>query len=164
MLGRPVNMLIPKVVGVRLTGAQPEGSTATDLMLTIAERLRHHGVAGAFVEFYGPGVAEVPLANRATIGDMSLEYGATCAIFPIDAGAHGLGASPETAGQSLASGARPTCAGVQHDRCGHSVRGGVDASGHLVHASNVRRQRTDPPGRHLLACGVPGRGVDRLHA
>jgi aconitate hydratase len=85
MLGRPVSMLIPKVVGVRLTGALPEGSTATDLVLTIAERLRSHGVVGTFVEFYGPGVAEVPLANRATIGNMSPEYGATCAIFPIDA-------------------------------------------------------------------------------
>ncbi|MDK1347726.1 aconitate hydratase [Streptomyces sp. 378] len=85
MLGRPVSMLIPKVVGVRLTGVLPEGSTATDLVLTIAERLRQHGVVGTFVEFYGPGVAEVPLANRATIGNMSPEYGATCAIFPIDA-------------------------------------------------------------------------------
>ena len=85
MLGRPVSMLIPKVIGVRLTGALPEGSTATDLVLTIAERLRRHGVVGSFVEFYGPGVAEVPLANRATIGNMSPEYGATCAIFPIDA-------------------------------------------------------------------------------
>ncbi|MDQ0957934.1 aconitate hydratase [Streptomyces sp. B4I13] len=85
MLGRPVSMLIPKVIGVRLTGALPEGSTATDLVLTIAERLRQHGVVGSFVEFYGPGVAEVPLATRATIGNMSPEYGATCAIFPIDA-------------------------------------------------------------------------------
>ncbi|WP_107055901.1 aconitate hydratase [Streptomyces griseus] len=85
MLGRPVSMLIPKVIGVRLTGGLPEGSTATDLVLTIAERLRQHGVVGSFVEFYGPGVAEVPLANRATIGNMSPEYGATCAIFPIDA-------------------------------------------------------------------------------
>ncbi|MEH0421155.1 aconitate hydratase [Streptomyces sp. B21-083] len=84
MLGRPVSMLIPKVVGVRLTGALPEGSTATDLVLTIAERLRTYGVVGTFVEFYGPGVANVPLANRATIGNMSPEYGATCAIFPID--------------------------------------------------------------------------------
>ncbi|WP_371589142.1 aconitate hydratase [Streptomyces virginiae] len=85
MLGRPVSMLIPEVVGVRLTGALPEGTTATDLVLTITERLRQHGVVGTFVEFYGPGVAEVPLANRATIGNMSPEYGATCAIFPIDA-------------------------------------------------------------------------------
>ncbi|MGW3046404.1 aconitase family protein, partial [Kitasatospora sp. NPDC001159] len=85
MLGRPVSMLIPRVIGVKLTGGLPDGSTATDLVLTIAERLREHGVVGSFVEFYGPGVASVPLANRATIGNMSPEYGATCAIFPIDA-------------------------------------------------------------------------------
>ncbi|MDX3354748.1 aconitate hydratase [Streptomyces sp. ME01-24h] len=85
MLGLPVSMLIPRVIGVRLTGALPEGSTATDLVLTITEKLREHGVVGTFVEFYGPGVANVPLANRATIGNMSPEYGATCAIFPIDA-------------------------------------------------------------------------------
>ncbi|WP_030276493.1 aconitate hydratase [Streptomyces sp. NRRL B-24484] len=84
MLGLPLSMLIPRVVGVKLTGALPEGSTATDLVLTIAERLRAHGVVGSFVEFYGPGVANVPLANRATIGNMSPEYGATCAIFPVD--------------------------------------------------------------------------------
>ncbi|MEU6331803.1 aconitate hydratase [Streptomyces sp. NPDC047049] len=84
MLGLPVSMLIPRVIGVKLTGALPEGSTATDLVLTIAEKLRAHGVVGTFVEFYGPGVANVPLANRATIGNMSPEYGATCAIFPID--------------------------------------------------------------------------------
>ena len=85
MLGRPVSMLVPRVVGVRLTGALSAGTTATDLVLTIAERLRAHGVVGSFVEFYGPGVAGVPVANRATIGNMSPEYGATCAIFPIDA-------------------------------------------------------------------------------
>ncbi len=85
MLGLPMSMLIPRVIGVKLAGALPEGSTATDLVLTIAEILRTHGVVGAFVEFYGPGVANVPLANRATIGNMSPEYGATCAIFPIDA-------------------------------------------------------------------------------
>ena len=84
MLGQPVSMLIPRVVGFRLTGALPEGSTATDLVLTITEILRRHGVVGKFVEFYGPGVANVPLANRATIGNMSPEYGSTCAIFPID--------------------------------------------------------------------------------
>ncbi|WP_327425754.1 aconitate hydratase (plasmid) [Streptomyces sp. NBC_01527] len=85
MLGLPLSMLIPQVIGVKLTGVLPEGSTATDLVLTIAEKLRAHGVVGTFVEFYGPGVANVPLANRATIGNMSPEYGATCAIFPIDA-------------------------------------------------------------------------------
>jgi len=85
MLGQPVSMLIPRVVGVKLAGELPEGSTATDLVLTITEMLRRHGVVGKFVEFYGPGVGNVPLANRATIGNMSPEYGSTCAIFPIDA-------------------------------------------------------------------------------
>ncbi len=84
MLGQPLSMLIPQVIGVRLAGALPEGSTATDLVLTIAELLRSVGVVGAFVEFFGPGVASVPVANRATIGNMSPEYGCTCAIFPID--------------------------------------------------------------------------------
>ena len=84
MLGQPVSMLIPRVVGFQLTGSLPEGSTATDLVLTVTEMLRKHGVVGKFVEFYGEGVATVPLANRATIGNMSPEYGSTCAIFPID--------------------------------------------------------------------------------
>ncbi|HEY4700251.1 MAG TPA: aconitase family protein, partial [Streptosporangiaceae bacterium] len=84
MLGQPISMLIPKVVGFRLTGELPAGATATDLVLTITELLRKHGVVGKFVEFYGEGVAAVPVANRATIGNMSPEYGSTCAIFPID--------------------------------------------------------------------------------
>ncbi|MBB5790911.1 aconitate hydratase [Jiangella mangrovi] len=84
MLGQPVSMLIPRVVGFKLSGSLPEGATATDLVLTITEQLRKHGVVGKFVEFYGPGVAEVPLANRATIGNMSPEYGSTIAVFPID--------------------------------------------------------------------------------
>jgi aconitate hydratase len=85
MLGQPISMLIPKVVGFRLTGELPDGATATDLVLTITEMLRRHGVVGKFVEFYGEGVAAVPVANRATIGNMSPEFGSTCAIFPIDA-------------------------------------------------------------------------------
>jgi aconitate hydratase len=84
MLGQPVSMLIPRVVGFKLSGEMPAGTTATDLVLTITEMLRKHGVVGKFVEFYGPGVAAVPLANRATIGNMSPEYGSTVAIFPID--------------------------------------------------------------------------------
>ncbi|WP_117214618.1 aconitate hydratase AcnA [Allorhizocola rhizosphaerae] len=84
MLGQPVSMLIPKVVGFRLHGEMPSGTTATDLVLTITEMLRKHGVVGKFVEFYGSGVTSVPLANRATIGNMSPEFGSTCAIFPID--------------------------------------------------------------------------------
>ena len=84
MLGQPVSMLIPRVVGFKLTGEIPSGATATDVVLTITEQLREHGVVGKFVEFYGEGVAAVPLANRATIGNMSPEFGSTCAIFPID--------------------------------------------------------------------------------
>ena len=84
MLGQPVSMLIPRVVGFKLSGELPEGVTATDLVLTITEMLRKHGVVGKFVEFYGPGVAAVPLANRATIGNMSPEYGSTVAVFPVD--------------------------------------------------------------------------------
>lgn len=84
LLGQPVSMLIPRVVGFKLKGQLPIGTTATDLALTITEMLRKHGVVGKFVEFYGPGVVSVPMANRATIGNMSPEYGSTCAIFPID--------------------------------------------------------------------------------
>jgi len=84
MLGQPMSMLIPQVVGLKLSGELQPGTTATDLVLTVAELLRRTGVVGKFVEFFGPGVANVPLANRATIGNMSPEYGATCAIFPID--------------------------------------------------------------------------------
>ncbi|HLS22163.1 MAG TPA: aconitate hydratase AcnA [Paenalcaligenes sp.] len=84
MLGQPVSMLVPRVVGFKLTGKLPEGVTATDLVLTITEKMRKHGVVGKFVEFYGPGVSEIPLANRATIGNMSPEYGSTVSMFPID--------------------------------------------------------------------------------
>jgi aconitate hydratase len=85
MLGQPVSMLIPRVVGLRLSGQMADGTTATDLVLTITQLLRRHGVVGKFVEFYGDGVAAVPVANRATIGNMSPEFGCTCAMFPIDA-------------------------------------------------------------------------------
>jgi len=84
LLGQPVSMLIPRVVGFKLNGQLPIGTTATDLVLTITEMLRKHGVVGKFVEFYGPGVTALPMANRVTIGNMSPEYGSTCAIFPID--------------------------------------------------------------------------------
>src|SRR5437016_4395550 len=84
MLGQPVSMLIPLVVGVKLTGKLREGATATDLVLTITEMLRKHGVVGKFVEYFGPGLRDLPLADRATIANMSPEYGATCGIFPID--------------------------------------------------------------------------------
>jgi len=85
MLGQPVSMLLPQVVGFRLDGELPEGATATDLVLTVTELLREHGVVGRFVEFYGPGLPNLPLADRATIGNMSPEFGSTCAIFPVDA-------------------------------------------------------------------------------
>ncbi len=84
LLGQPISMLIPEVVGFKLGGELPEGTTATDLVLTVTSMLRAHGVVGRFVEFYGPGVANVPLENRATIGNMSPEYGSTITIFPID--------------------------------------------------------------------------------
>src|SRR5205823_6480392 len=84
MLGQPISMLIPRVVGFRLTGTLLEGATATDLVLTITERLRKHGVVGKFVEFFGPGLEHLTIADRATLGNMCPEYGATIAIFPID--------------------------------------------------------------------------------
>jgi aconitate hydratase len=85
MLGQPSSMLIPQVVGFKLTGKLPEGATATDLVLTVTQMLRKHGVVGKFVEFFGDGLQHLPLADRATIGNMAPEYGATCGIFPIDA-------------------------------------------------------------------------------
>ena len=84
MLGQPISMLIPKVVGFELTGKVPEGTTATDLVLTIVDMLRQHGVVGKFVEFHGEGLANLPLGDRATIANMAPEYGATCGIFPVD--------------------------------------------------------------------------------
>lgn len=84
MLGQPMSMLLPEVVGLKLTGELKEGTTATDVVLTVTQLLCEYGVVGKFVEFFGPGVANIPLANRATLGNMSPEYGATCAIFPID--------------------------------------------------------------------------------
>jgi len=84
MLGQPVSMLIPQVVGFKLIGQLREGSTATDLVLTVTQMLRKKGVVGKFVEFYGPGLSQLPLADRATIANMAPEYGATCGIFPVD--------------------------------------------------------------------------------
>ena len=85
MLGQPVSMLIPQVVGFKLHGKLPEGTTATDLVLTVTQMLRKKGVVGKFVEFFGDGLADLPLADRATIANMAPEYGATCGIFPVDA-------------------------------------------------------------------------------
>src|SRR3546814_11060722 len=85
MLGQPSSLLIPQVVGFKLLGKLPEGATATDLVLTVTQMLRKQGVVGKFVEFYGDGLQHLPLADRATISNMSPEYGATCGIFPVDA-------------------------------------------------------------------------------
>src|SRR5206468_8847499 len=85
MLGQPISMLIPQVLGVRLSGTMLEGATATDLVLTVTEKLRKHGVVGKFVEFFGAGLEHLTIADRATLGNMCPEYGATIAIFPIDA-------------------------------------------------------------------------------
>ena len=84
MLGQPIAMLIPDVIGFRLTGKLPEGATATDLVLTVTQMLRKKGVVGKFVEFFGPGLDDLPLADRATIANMAPEYGATCGFFPVD--------------------------------------------------------------------------------
>src|SRR5262249_38929488 len=84
MLGQPIAMLIPDVIGFRLTGKLPEGATATDLVLTVTQMLRKKGVVGKFVEFFGPGLDQLPLADRATIANMAPEYGATCGFFPVD--------------------------------------------------------------------------------
>ena len=84
MLGQPINLLIPQVIGFKLHGSLPSGATATDLVLTITRMLRDKGVVGKFVEFFGEGLSQLPLANRATIGNMSPEFGSTCGIFPID--------------------------------------------------------------------------------
>jgi len=84
MLGQPISMLLPQVVGFKLTGELREGATATDLVLTVTEMLRNRGVVGKFVEFFGPGLHTLGLADRATIGNMSPEFGSTCAIFPVD--------------------------------------------------------------------------------
>jgi aconitate hydratase len=97
MLGEPLSMLVPQVVGFRLTGALSEGATATDLVLTVTELLRNAGVVGKFVEYFGPGLASLPLADRATIGNMSPEYGATCGFFPCDQLAVRIAASGEWA-------------------------------------------------------------------
>ncbi len=85
MLGQPISMLIPEVVGFRLTGEMVDGTTATDLVLKVVQMLRERGVVGKFVEFYGPGLDGLPLADRATIANMAPEYGATCGFFPVDA-------------------------------------------------------------------------------
>jgi aconitase A len=111
MLGQPISMLLPEVIGFRLTGALKEGVTATDLVLTVVQMLRQKGVVGKFVEFYGPGLDSMTLADRATIGNMGPEYGATCGFFPVDGETinyltmSGREAEPHQAGRSLFQGA-----------------------------------------------------------
>ena len=108
MLGQPVSMLIPLVVGVKLTGRLREGATATDLVLTITEMLRKHGVVGKFVEYFGPGLEDLPLADRATIANMAPEYGATCGIFPIDKESSALPETHRAAATSRSRWSKPT--------------------------------------------------------
>ncbi len=108
MLGQPISMLIPEVVGFKLTGKLPEGATATDLVLTVTQMLRKKGVVGKFVEFYGPGLDDLPLADRATIANMAPEYGATCGFFPIDAETLRLPAAHRPRRRSASRWSRPT--------------------------------------------------------
>ena len=128
MLGQPVSMLIPQVIGVKLTGALPEGTTATDLVLTVTEMLRKKGVVGKFVEFFGDGLAQLPLADRATIANMAPEYGATCGIFPVD---------DETLAVPALHGARRGA--------GQARRGVLQGAGALPRA---RRARSEVHRRH----------------
>ncbi len=153
MLGQPVSMLIPRVVGFRLTGELPAGATATDLVLTITELLRKHGVVGKFVEFHGDGVAAVPVANRATIGNMSPEFGSTCAIFPIDAETLDLPAADRAqrragrAGRGVRQGAGPVA------RARH-------AGGPLLRGTRARPVHGGPVAGRPEAAAGPG-GADR---
>ncbi len=157
MLGQPMSMLIPQVIGVRLDGELPEGATATDLVLTVTELLRATGVVGKFVEFYGPGVARLPLADRATIGNMSPEFGSTCAIFPIDAETlrylefTGPPAGARRAGRGLRQGAGPLARRGQR---------GADVHRHRRARPRQRRavdRRPAPAAGPRLADGVAGR-------
>ena len=133
MLGQPVSMLIPQVVGFRLKNSLREGSTATDLVLTVTEMLRKKGVVGKFVEFFGPGLHNLPLADRATISNMAPEYGATCGIFPVD---------EETL--TLSAPERPQ---RRADRAGRGVLQGAGALPHRGHAgSRVHRRAGARPG------------------
>ena len=171
MLGQPISMLIPKVVGFRLSGELPPGATATDLVLTITELLRKHGVVGKFVEFHGEGVAAVPVANRATIGNMSPEFGSTCAIFPIDDETlaylrlTGRAERARRAGRGLRQGAGPL---ARRGPRGHLLRG---TRARPVHDRAVDRRAEAPAGpggpvrrqeafREAVTAYVPGSAQD----
>ena len=147
MLGQPMPMLIPNVIGFRLDGELPEGATATDLVLTVTELLRKKGVVGKFVEFYGPGVSRLPLADRATLGNMSPEFGSTCAIFPIDA---------ETLRYMEFTG--------PPGRADRADRGLRQGAGPLARRARARSRRSATPSRSTSATSCrrsPGRGARR---
>ena len=165
MLGQPVSMLIPRVVGFKLTGEIPAGATATDVVLTITEMLRRHGVVGKFVEFYGEGVGAVPLANRATIGNMSPEFGSTAAIFPIDEETvrylklTGRSRRADRAGRGVREGAGPLA------RPGPRARLLRDARARPRHGGALDRGPQAPAGPHRAhrrQARVPP-GDPRLH-
>ena len=139
MLGQPMSMLIPHVVGFELHGELPEGATATDLVLTVTEMLRERGVVGSFVEFFGAGLAGLPLADRATIGNMSPEFGSTCAIFPIDAETLRYLALHRPPRASRSSWSRPTRASRAS---GTTSTPSADLLGHA--RARPRRRRAEP--------------------
>ena len=141
MLGQAMSMLIPRVVGFKLGGELPEGATATDLVLTVTQMLREHGAVGKFVEFYGPGIPNTPLADRATIGNMSPEFGSTCAIFPIDA---------ETLRYMEFTGRSKR---ADRDRRGLRARAGPVARRELRGADLLRDARARPRRRRAVAGG-----------
>ena len=150
MLGQPMSMLIPQVVGFQLHGELPEGATATDLVLTVTQMLRERGVVGTFVEFFGAGLAGLPLADRATIGNMSPEFGSTCAIFPIDAETLRYLRVHRPAQASRSSWSRPTPASRA---CGTTSTRRADLLGHA--RARPRRRRAEP--RRAEAPAGPGR-------
>ncbi len=156
MLGQPMSMLIPQVIGFKLTGELPEGATATDLVLTVTEQLRAHGVVGKFVEFYGAGVSRLPLADRATIGNMSPEFGSTCAIFPIDAETlrylEFTGRAPE---QIALVEAYAKAQGLWHDERQRGAHLQRDAHARPRQRRALDRRPQAPPGPHRLSDAQP---------
>ena len=150
MLGQAMSMLIPRVVGFKLGGELPEGATATDLVLTVTQMLREHGVVGKFVEFYGPGIPNLPLADRATIGNMSPEFGSTCAIFPIDARDAALPARS------------PAARGADRDRRGLRPRAGPVARRRTPRSRRTRETLELDLGDVVPSLAGPKRPQDRV--